>query len=552
MQRPARLQGQRPGLGLKLDFAKYKPKYRERNIYTGGGGGGGKPRPAGSGVSEDKLLSMHIEHLGYSPSFLGLHFLISYAVQALAQLGIVCWSAWAYATDNQKATSATWLASIITIDIIITIFLVLDLMAHAADTSNAYWEDWGNRIDALGVLVVLCSLMLFFNDQWRAEFADATSFGVRLANDFIRVLRIALFARRIRRAIRWDKESMGYAASRGHCITMEDACVVKPDLGDLSSFFAVYDGNNGNQAAEYCAKHLHLEMTRNKHFDSDPRCAMLESFEHMAVQIGKLPASSTCEATCVHIRERDLLVGWSGSSRAILCQERKSGECVAMDLTASETGTNAGALGEMVAGKPKPAAPQFCARELTSEDQFVVLASNGVWAVIDPQQAVELVSEFLTVFGNSKAASEELVDEALRNNADGGFEPPRACLPTLRSPSVLITTCCPSCLSSHQTTCPWLLCGSRKIAPRMHLPTSPRWQEPRRARWRKIANHGKLHQPNHFRRRRRRRRSVLVRIVHHRQNYKQRGAVRLCVRLTYSLQDMRKLTNTKVSYPCES
>jgi len=37
-----------------------------------------------------------------------------------------------------------------------------------------------------------------------------------------------------------------------------------------------------------------------------------------------------------------------------------------------------------------------------------------LWSVINPQKAVDLVYEFLAVFGDSRAASEELMDEALR------------------------------------------------------------------------------------------------------------------------------------------
>jgi protein phosphatase 2C family protein 2/3 len=62
--------------------------------------------------------------------------------------------------------------------------------------------------------------------------------------------------------------------------------------------------------------------------------------------------------------------------------------------------------------------PDITMKSLTSDDKFVILASDGVWSVMDAQQAVDLVIEFLSVFKNSKAASEELVDEALRKNAE--------------------------------------------------------------------------------------------------------------------------------------
>ena len=147
MKRPSlRLQGQRAG--LKLDFTKYKPKYRERNVYTGGGGARARPaRVSTPAVSEEKLLENHVEHLGYSQSFLGLHFMISYAVQALVQLAIVGWSVYEYASGNSTNVSAPLLAAVLTVDIIITVFLVVDLMAHVADSSSttAFLQSVGAR-----------------------------------------------------------------------------------------------------------------------------------------------------------------------------------------------------------------------------------------------------------------------------------------------------------------------------------------------------------------------------------------------------------------------
>ena len=93
-------------------------------------------------------------------------------------------------------------------------------------------------------------------------------------------MRIGLFMRRISRAIKFDRESMGQTSSRGHRRDMEDVCVVIPELNELDAFFAVYDGRNGNLAAECAAKRLHREMVRHKHFADDPAVAMEVGCRH--------------------------------------------------------------------------------------------------------------------------------------------------------------------------------------------------------------------------------------------------------------------------------
>jgi serine/threonine protein phosphatase PrpC len=71
------------------------------------------------------------------------------------------------------------------------------------------------------------------------------------------MMRIGLFIRRISRAIKFDRESMGQTSSRGHRQHMEDVCVVIPELNELDSFFAVYDGRNGTLAAECTINRLY-------------------------------------------------------------------------------------------------------------------------------------------------------------------------------------------------------------------------------------------------------------------------------------------------------
>ena len=124
--------------------------------------------------------------------------------------------------------------------------------------------------------IVFCSLSLFIiSPTAQAQEADAYVFAFLLGNDIIRIVRIAIFLRRIKRAIIWSKESLGYASSKGYAGKKQILCSVFPDLSkqcsiligqEPQSFFAIYDGIGGLQAAEYTAKHLPNAMAENVMF----------------------------------------------------------------------------------------------------------------------------------------------------------------------------------------------------------------------------------------------------------------------------------------------
>lgn len=49
------------------------------------------------------------------------------------------------------------------------------------------------------------------------------------------------------------------------------------DYGE-ASFYAVYDGHNGLDAAVYSSMYLHQFLVQSANYPTDPKCALFESF----------------------------------------------------------------------------------------------------------------------------------------------------------------------------------------------------------------------------------------------------------------------------------
>jgi len=340
-------------------------------------------------------------------------------VQILAQLGIVVWSVILYGLRKGAASNPVWLAVVATVDVAITLLLVIDLVAHLTDNAAVYWKDWGNRVDATIVVLCCVSLGVFLitpavNNEIQMEKSDAFSFAARITSDVFRLLRIAIFVRRIRKAIAWSKESLGYASAKGYGRKMQNVCVVIPDLSkqcphlvgqEPQAFFAVYESHGGIEAAECAGRSLHQAMSESTQFESNAQSAIAEGFFHTSEKIDDLPGGSTTSATSMLIREREIYLGWVGDSHAVMSRDGR-----AVPLTQGEFDPDH-ALGALHKSQGQP---KLACTAIEAKDQFVIVASAALWEAIPPQQAVNLVTEFLHVFGDSRAASEELMDEALR------------------------------------------------------------------------------------------------------------------------------------------
>lgn len=119
-----------------------------------------------------------------------------------------------------------------------------------------------------------------------------------------------------------------------------------------SSFYAVYDGHAGHDAAAYSAAHLHQYLAESKHFVSDPEQALKEAFcktdklfldkcaveVRLKIRFGAIETKSRflqnlnsgTTAVCALLRPKDktLYVAWVGDSLALLVNQGRIMQCV--------------------------------------------------------------------------------------------------------------------------------------------------------------------------------------------------------------------------------
>uniref|UniRef100_A0A2C9UMX3 protein-serine/threonine phosphatase n=1 Tax=Manihot esculenta TaxID=3983 RepID=A0A2C9UMX3_MANES len=213
---------------------------------------------------------------------------------------------------------------------------------------------------------------------------------------------------------------VGVAAIKGNKKFMEDTHKIVSCLNGSSNkgFFGVYDGHGGKRAAEFVAENLHtniLEMMEN--------CTGNASKEE-AVKAGYLKtdqeflrqgvASGACCVTAL-IEGQEIVVSNLGDCRAVLCRGGVA-EVLTKDHRAEQEDErkrieNKGGYVEIHRGAWRVhgvlsvcrsigdahlknwvlAEPDTMILQLTSDMDFLVLASDGLWEEVGNQEAVETV-----------------------------------------------------------------------------------------------------------------------------------------------------------------
>ncbi|XP_055345661.1 uncharacterized protein LOC129593398 [Paramacrobiotus metropolitanus] len=222
-------------------------------------------------------------------------------------------------------------------------------------------------------------------------------------------------------------------ATRNKRPGMEDRHVVIPDLRatmDLKgikepvSFYAVYDGHAGAVAASYCAAHLHRLMATSRFFDNNVPEALVEAFQatddlYKEKGLRDNDYSGTTAVVAV-INDNKLHIAWVGDSEAAIVQNGQAVRLVeprhiASDeaeraRVTSEGGTvimNQGgwrvgailtvtrAIGDSTLKPYVTAKPDVRTLELTGNEDYLVIACDGLWDELDPVGAMQETNRFL-------------------------------------------------------------------------------------------------------------------------------------------------------------
>lgn len=253
----------------------------------------------------------------------------------------------------------------------------------------------------------------------------------------------------------------GLSSMQGWRVEMEDAhtaVIGLPHALDHWSFFAVYDGHAGSQVAKYCCEHLLEHITSNSDFQralqEDPsvdnvkngiRTGFLQIDEHMRTISEKKHGVDRSGSTAVGVMISPSHIYFinCGDSRGLLSRggavhfftqdhkpnnplekERiqKAGGSVMIQRVNGSLAVSR-ALGDFdykcVHGKGpteqlvSPEPEVYAIERSEGEDEFIILACDGIWDVMGNEQLCDFVRSRLEVTDDLERVSNEIVDTCL-------------------------------------------------------------------------------------------------------------------------------------------
>jgi serine/threonine protein phosphatase PrpC len=244
-----------------------------------------------------------------------------------------------------------------------------------------------------------------------------------------------------------QRTSLAEAMNSRWRATMEDAPVVVDEFGGDrdTGLFGVYDGHGGRNVAKYLQKHLHETIAAELH-DKDARTVeecLKTAFLMTDIECAKTgeAASGSTAIVCIVRKEppksrgkpwkRYVFTANCGDARAVLCH-KGAGVRLSHDHKASEApeirriqaaggfvtnGRVMGVLavtrsfGDYALKKYVTCEPYTSTTKINEESQLLIIACDGVWDVLDDQEACNVVLE------HCKATSASVSLEALQDSA---------------------------------------------------------------------------------------------------------------------------------------
>lgn len=256
----------------------------------------------------------------------------------------------------------------------------------------------------------------------------------------------------------------GWAEDQGRRPEMEDGFVFVDQFGGRASsaFFAVYDGHGGRAVVDYVTRELHENVLRELRKTNSVPDALLQAFQATDDDMQKAGiVVSGCTACCCLLQEerhaRVIYTAHLGDSRAVLARSGIATRLTSMtdhkatDPLEVKRVIEAGghimndrvngmlamtrALGDHILKMPVlpndviSNVPDITSTDLTAQDTYVIVACDGLWDVVNDQEAVDLVASSirelvpyerqLEAEGRSKAEilARMLLEEALQRGS---------------------------------------------------------------------------------------------------------------------------------------
>lgn len=190
--------------------------------------------------------------------------------------------------------------------------------------------------------------------------------------------------------------------------------------GERIGMFGIFDGHGGPNAADYVRNSLYKNLAQHPSFPQDMATACNDSYLETDAQYLRQDSSASkedgCTAVTAILYKSRLTVANAGDSRAVLC---RGGKAIAMSVDHKPNNKDekqrieesggivvwagtwrvCGILAVSRAFGDKPlkkfviAKPYIQEETIGGDDEFLIMASDGIWDVFSNEAAVELVRE---------------------------------------------------------------------------------------------------------------------------------------------------------------
>lgn len=206
--------------------------------------------------------------------------------------------------------------------------------------------------------------------------------------------------------------------------SMEDRSIVMHEVAGLSNshLFAVFDGHGGQACSDFAAIFLPGALARAwTNEDATPESALIHAFEDVDrtfLYSSGESENSGCTALAALVVDTVLFVANAGDCRCVLGTTDGKTEVLSKDHVAMDSGEMARikarggyvtggrvqgrlmvsrALGDRPVKQYISATPDVVTRHLSETDDFIILASDGLWDVVSNEEAVSMVHSTVRV-----------------------------------------------------------------------------------------------------------------------------------------------------------
>ncbi|XP_038710209.1 probable protein phosphatase 2C 57 isoform X3 [Tripterygium wilfordii] len=231
----------------------------------------------------------------------------------------------------------------------------------------------------------------------------------------------------------------------------------------------IFDGHGGKHAADFACYHLPRFIVEDEDFPRQIERVLVSAFLQTdtafaeACSLDAALASGTTALVAV-VLGRLLVVANAGDCRAVLCRRGKAVEmsrdhkpiCSKERKRIEASGGSvsdgylngqlnvARALGDWhmegmkgADGGPLSAEPEVMTKELTEEDEFMIIGCDGIWDVFRSQNAVDFARRRLQEHNDPVMCSKDLVEEALKRKSCDNLSVVVVCFQS-QSPTILV------------------------------------------------------------------------------------------------------------------